>query len=157
MSLRSATKACQGSKISSLPTSSPIPRRLRCSYARRRTAGWPCSPTPHSTGWCAAAAPTRRGCWSPPPRRTRRLSLDELVAGALILYPRYIDPVTGQRCPPEVLVDRLAAARDAAQGTPASRAAARAAYVRARHALLTPIGTMLRRMKGAVRSPARPE
>jgi capsular polysaccharide export protein len=93
----------------------------------------------------------------PPPRRTRRLSLDELVAGALILYPRYIDPVTGQRCPPEVLVGRLAAARDAAQGTPATRAAARAAYVRARHALLTPIGTMLRRMKGAVRSPVRPE
>jgi capsular polysaccharide export protein len=91
----------------------------------------------------------------PPARRTRRLSLDELVAGALILYPRYVDPVTGQRCPPEVLVRRLAEARDAARHTPASKAAARAAYVRARHALLTPIGQMLRRMRGAVRSPAR--
>jgi capsular polysaccharide export protein len=91
----------------------------------------------------------------PPPRRTRRLSLDELVAGALILYPRYVDPVTGQRCPPEVLVRRLAEARDAARHIPASKAAARAAYVRARHALLTPIGQMLRRMRGAVRSPAR--
>ncbi len=89
----------------------------------------------------------------PPPRRTRRLSLDELVAGSLILYPRYVDPVTGQRCPPEVLVRRLAEARDAARHIPASKAAARAAYVRARHALLTPIGRMLRRMKGAVRSP----
>lgn len=41
------------------------------------------------------------------PRRTRRLSLDELVAVALILYPRYVDPVTGLPCPPELLVDRL--------------------------------------------------
>ncbi len=90
----------------------------------------------------------------PPPRRTRRLSLDELVAGALILYPRYIDPVTGQRCPPEVLVRRLAAARDAALTADPGKAAARAAYVRARHALLTPIGRALRRMKGAVRSHA---
>lgn len=97
----------------------------------------------------------------PPPRRTRRLTLDELVAGALILYPRYLDPVTGQRCPPEILVQRLAVARDAAQGTSPNRTAARAAYVRARHALLGPIGLLLRRMKGAVRSspdaPDRPE
>jgi capsular polysaccharide export protein len=91
----------------------------------------------------------------PPPRRTRRLSLDELVAGALILYPRYVDPVTGQRCPPEVLVRRLAEARDSARHIPRSKAAARAAYVRTRHALLTPIGQMLRRMRGAVRSHAR--
>jgi capsular polysaccharide export protein len=46
----------------------------------------------------------------PPPRRGRRLSLDELVAAALILYPRYRDPVTGLPCPPEVLLERLAAA-----------------------------------------------
>jgi capsular polysaccharide export protein len=31
----------------------------------------------------------------PPPRGGRRLSLDALVAGALILYPRYRDPVRG--------------------------------------------------------------
>ena len=31
-----------------------------------------------------------------------------LVAGALFLYPRYLDPVTGLRCPPEILLDRLA-------------------------------------------------
>ncbi|BCM87112.1 capsular polysaccharide biosynthesis protein [Methylobacterium indicum] len=43
------------------------------------------------------------------PRRTRRLTLDELVAGALVLYPRYVDPRTGLPCPPEVLVQRLAA------------------------------------------------
>jgi capsular polysaccharide export protein len=46
----------------------------------------------------------------PPPRRGRRLSLNELVAGALILHPRYRDPLTGLPCPPEVLVERLAAA-----------------------------------------------
>jgi capsular polysaccharide export protein len=40
--------------------------------------------------------------------RGRRLSLDQLVAGALILYPRYLDPVTRLPCAPEIVVDRLA-------------------------------------------------
>jgi len=44
----------------------------------------------------------------PLPRRTRRLTLAELVAGTLILYPRYLDPVTELPCPPELLLDRLA-------------------------------------------------
>jgi capsular polysaccharide export protein len=44
----------------------------------------------------------------PLPRRTRRLALAELVAGTLILYPRYIDPVTELPCPPEILLDRFA-------------------------------------------------
>ncbi|MGC1301083.1 MAG: hypothetical protein WA840_01805, partial [Caulobacteraceae bacterium] len=47
---------------------------------------------------------------APLARRTRRLSLAELVAGALILYPHYLDPRSGLPCPPEVLVARLAAA-----------------------------------------------
>jgi capsular polysaccharide export protein len=42
-----------------------------------------------------------------PPRRTERRSLDELTAGALLLYPRYLDPVTKLPCPPEILVNRL--------------------------------------------------
>ncbi|OYU74453.1 MAG: hypothetical protein CFE32_17715 [Alphaproteobacteria bacterium PA3] len=42
-----------------------------------------------------------------PSRRTRRRTLDELVAAALLLYPRYLDPVTGLPCPAEVLVERL--------------------------------------------------
>lgn len=42
-------------------------------------------------------------------RRGRALSLDALVAGALILAPRYRDPVTLLPCPPEVLVSRLIA------------------------------------------------
>lgn len=43
-------------------------------------------------------------------RRQRRLSLQELVAGALILYPIYLDPVTRLPCPPEILAMRLAQA-----------------------------------------------
>jgi capsular polysaccharide export protein len=43
-----------------------------------------------------------------PSRRTRRRSLDELVAATLILYPTYLDPVTRLPCPPEVLVSRIA-------------------------------------------------
>ena len=42
-------------------------------------------------------------------RRRRKLDLDELTAGALILYPLYLDPESGRRCEPEVLADRLAA------------------------------------------------
>ncbi|ACA14892.1 Capsule polysaccharide biosynthesis protein [Methylobacterium sp. 4-46] len=56
---------------------------------------------PFYAGWGLTESP-------PCPRRTRRLSLDELVAGALIAYPRYVDPRTGLPCPPEVLVRRLA-------------------------------------------------
>ena len=42
-----------------------------------------------------------------PARRTARRTLDELVAAAYLLYPRYLDPETGLPCPPEVLVQRL--------------------------------------------------
>lgn len=44
----------------------------------------------------------------PLPRRTRTLTLAELVAGTLILYPRYLDPVTELPCPPEILLRRFA-------------------------------------------------
>jgi capsular polysaccharide export protein len=44
-----------------------------------------------------------------PQRRTTRRSLDELVAATLLLYPRYLDPVTGLPCPPEILIRRLSA------------------------------------------------
>lgn len=40
-------------------------------------------------------------------RRTRRLTLDMLVAGTLILYPRYIHPPTGLPCRPEEIADWL--------------------------------------------------
>lgn len=44
-----------------------------------------------------------------PARRSRQRSLDELVAATLILYPRYLDPVTRLPCDAEVLVERIAA------------------------------------------------
>ena len=40
-------------------------------------------------------------------RRTARRSLDELVAAVLLIYPRYLDPVTGLPCTPEILIRRL--------------------------------------------------
>ncbi len=43
-----------------------------------------------------------------PARRGARPSLSGLTHAALIDYPRYMDPVTGQACPVEVAVQRLA-------------------------------------------------
>jgi len=40
--------------------------------------------------------------------RGRSLALEELVAAALILYPRYLDPLTRRLCDAETVVDRLA-------------------------------------------------
>lgn len=62
-----------------------------------------------------------------PDRRRARPPLDGLVHAALIDYPRYVDPVTGLACAPEVIVDRLAA-RDPRMGRtpgPFQRAGAR--------------------------------
>ena len=42
------------------------------------------------------------------PRRGRRLTIDELTAGLLLLYARYVDPLTELPCPAEVLLDRIA-------------------------------------------------
>jgi capsular polysaccharide export protein len=44
-----------------------------------------------------------------PARRTARRTVDELVAATLLLYPRYLDPVTGLPCPAETVVRRLCA------------------------------------------------
>jgi capsular polysaccharide export protein len=44
-------------------------------------------------------------------RRSRRLTLDELVAGTLILYPRYVNPATGEFTTPESVLDHLAATK----------------------------------------------
>ncbi len=43
----------------------------------------------------------------PSNNRKRKLSLSELVAGTLILYPRYIDPFDLEYCKPELLVNRI--------------------------------------------------
>ena len=42
-----------------------------------------------------------------PGRRSARRSIDELVAATLLLYPRYLDPITGLPCPAEVVLGRL--------------------------------------------------
>ena len=57
---------------------------------------------------------------SPVARRKRRATLDELVAATLLLYPRYVDPLSGLVCTPELLVDRLTEAT-AARPTAAGR------------------------------------
>jgi len=55
-------------------------------------------------------------------RRTRRLSLDQLVAGALILYPAYISRTTGRFTTPERILDELAEWRESARaGIPKRR------------------------------------
>ncbi|MBE7212794.1 MAG: capsular biosynthesis protein, partial [Gluconacetobacter diazotrophicus] len=62
-----------------------------------------CWGQPFYAGWGLTrdhAAPIRR--------RTRRLTVDELVAGALILYPDYLDPLSRLPCGPETVLDRLA-------------------------------------------------
>ena len=48
-----------------------------------------------------------------PPRRAALRTVDELVAAALLIYPRYLDPLTGLPCPPEVVVTRLSGKRPA--------------------------------------------
>jgi capsular polysaccharide export protein len=47
----------------------------------------------------------------PIPRRTRKLTLDELVAGALLLYPRYLSGGTGKLVAAEDVVTELLAWR----------------------------------------------
>lgn len=51
-------------------------------------------------------------------RRTRRLSLDELVAGVLIDYPRYVRRSDGSPGNAETAVDDLLAWRQSADGSP---------------------------------------
>ena len=41
------------------------------------------------------------------PRRNRILQLDELIAGALILYPSYVSRATGELVTPEIVLDEL--------------------------------------------------
>jgi capsular polysaccharide export protein len=67
----------------------------------------------------------------PVARRTRQLMLSELVAGALIAYPRYVDPVTADPCEVEQVVARLMAEALSRPGRLADFAArARTLYAR---------------------------
>ncbi|GJE74088.1 capsular polysaccharide export protein, LipB/KpsS family [Methylorubrum suomiense] len=80
--------------------------------------------------------------------RGRTLDLDALVAGALILYPLYLDPVAMKPCTPEQLLDRLSEARAQAPATALALKALPHAMMRARYALLNPILRRLRARRG---------
>jgi len=76
--------------------------RLRpvTTYGRPFYAGWGLTTDIHS-----------------PAGRGRQLTLEELVAATLILYPHYLDPVTRLPCGPEQLIGRLDKAGDWRTGT----------------------------------------
>ena len=61
-----------------------------------------CHGTPFYAGWGVT-----RDLGDVPARRGRRLTVTELLAAVLIVYPRYLDPVTGLPCSPEVLIARM--------------------------------------------------
>jgi capsular polysaccharide export protein len=61
-----------------------------------------CHGTPFYAGWGLT-----RDLAPVPVRRGRQRTLDQLVAAVLILYPRYLDPVTQLPCPPEILIHRM--------------------------------------------------
>ena len=61
-----------------------------------------CHGVPFYAGWGLT-----RDLATVPDRRGRRLTLEELIAGVLIVYPRYLDPVTGLPCTPEILIRRF--------------------------------------------------
>lgn len=61
-----------------------------------------CLGVPFYAGWGLT-----RDIGPTPGRRSARPGLAALAHAALIAYPRYHDPVTGQPCPPEAAVERL--------------------------------------------------
>ena len=60
-----------------------------------------CYGLPFYAGW--GLTQDRKTC----ARRTRKLSLAALVAGTLIKYPRYFDPVSKLPCSPELVIRRI--------------------------------------------------
>ena len=72
-----------------------------------------------------------------PARRTARRTLDELVAAALLLYPRYVDPASGLPCPAEVVVERLSSGLQELDATTTARVTFRRAVGRINRLLRT--------------------
>ncbi len=85
---------------------------------------------------------------APDADRGRRLTLDELVAGALIAYPLYLDPVAMKPCTAEQLLDRLSATRDSAPPSRLALSRKAQAIMRLRYALLNPVVRRLRARRG---------
>ena len=42
------------------------------------------------------------------PRRIRKLQINQLIAGGIMLYPRYLDPLHGLPCSPEAFIGGIA-------------------------------------------------
>lgn len=78
-----------------------------------------CLGAPFYAGWGLT-----RDLFPAPARRKARPSLAALAHAVLIAYPRYLDPVSGLPCPPEVVVDRLIRRQIPASGA-ANRALSR--------------------------------
>ena len=68
-----------------------------------------CFGAPFYSGWGLTTDEVQTG------RRGVARDLETVAAAALIAYPRYVDPVTGQRCEAEAAVDRLISLRDRAE------------------------------------------
>lgn len=85
--------------------------------------------------------------------RGRTLALDELAAAALILYPRYLDPVAMKPCTPEHLLDRLSEARDLAGPSALSIGRGTQLFMQARYAVVNPILRRLRARRGVAGAP----
>ena len=60
-----------------------------------------CYGLPFYAGWGLTADKV------PCSRRSRKLTLEQLVAGSMILYPSYLDPVSQLPCGPEVVIKRI--------------------------------------------------
>ncbi len=63
-----------------------------------------CHGAPFYAGWGLT-----RDLGAVPARRSTQVSVEALVHATLIDYPRYLDPITKQACPVEVVLERLAA------------------------------------------------
>ena len=74
----------------------------------------------------------------PNPRRQRKLSVEELFAGAYLLYPHYFNPVTGDAVGFEECLELAGRWRD--EGMPASRLSEAPIPEKPRFALLGPYG-----------------
>jgi capsular polysaccharide export protein len=61
-----------------------------------------CHGMPFYAGWGLT-----RDLGAVPVRRGRVLTVPQLIAAVLIVYPRYLDPATGLPCPPEILIRRM--------------------------------------------------
>lgn len=76
----------------------------------------------------------------PVPRRARKLAFDELLAVTLILYPRYVDPVSGRHCEVETIVARLEDAKDRRENISQKLlSSGRHAFAWCVHNLITPL------------------